>query len=94
MSSAVAAVPRHRFTIRTEARADALARLLEPFVVNDVAPSRIEAHAPAGEPDYRVTIEFAAEADLAHKLAARLTALYVVSALDHLVTGDAAAVAA
>lgn len=93
MSAAVAAVPRHRFTVRTEARADALARLIEPFVVNDVVPSRLEAHAPVGEACYRVTIEFAAEADLAAKLAQRLTTLYAVTSLDHLVAGDAAVAA-
>lgn len=81
----------HRLTVEADADPNALLRLLEPFVIHDVTPHRLSSERH-GE-SFHVRIEFAAEADLAHRLEMRLTVLPVVRSarLDHLDLSSCAA---
>jgi len=70
-----------RLVVEAEPNANGLLRLLEPFVIHDVLPSRIDiAHlkdgADAGA--LAVELEFCAEIELAQRLEARLRAMVSV----------------
>jgi hypothetical protein len=67
---------RHHFTVRLESAPNALARLVEPFVIHDVLPERLESMRGASE--VVVHIWFTADADLARRLADRLRAMIPV----------------
>lgn len=72
-----ACVCRHRLLVVGAANANALLRLLEPFVVHDVTPVRIVCEVtPAG---LEASLDFDADADLAERLRQRLAALVVVA---------------
>ncbi|MFG1377939.1 hypothetical protein [Xanthobacter autotrophicus] len=63
----------HRLVVEAEPETNLLLRLLEPFVIHDVLPSRV-ACATCGEV-LAVEIAFAASADLAQRLHGRLSVI-------------------
>jgi hypothetical protein len=81
MSTADAAVLFHRFTVHTEPHPNALARIIAPFVIHDVLPSRLSATADAAGTDYVLSIEFSAAIEVAHRLGNRIAAMPVVCRL-------------
>lgn len=64
---------RHRLLLEAEPCANLLARLLEPFVIHDVLPARIDSAADGDA--LRVALDFCAPADLAARLHGRLAAM-------------------
>ncbi len=75
---------RHQFTVRLESAPNALARLVEPFVIHDVLPERLES--VRGPSELIVHIWFTAETDLARRLADRLRVMipvFDVAAVTH-----------
>ena len=80
---------RHHFTVRLESAPNALARLVEPFVIHDVLPERLESVRAASE--LVVRIEFIAEPDLARRLADRLRAMIPVFDVAAVAHADAVA---
>ena len=92
MSDAVS--PRHRFTVHLDPDPNALARLLEPFVIHDVMPARLEAVHDPGVGDCQVVVEFAADTDLVRRLGDRLEGMHAVRRLVRLASDDLAVVAA
>lgn len=66
----------HRLTVETDADPNLLPRLIEPFVIHDVLPSRIVSHADLGV--LAAEIEFLASAELAERLHMRLAAMVAV----------------
>ena len=68
-----------RLVVEAEPDANGLLRLLEPFVIHDVLPHRIDiAHHTDGDGALAVELEFSAEIDLALRLEARLRAMVSV----------------
>lgn len=63
----------HRLVLEAEPSPNTLLRLLEPFVIHNVLPHRIEC--TAGGDVLAVTLEFSAPADLAARLHGRLKAM-------------------
>ncbi|MFG1371393.1 hypothetical protein V5F32_04375 [Xanthobacter oligotrophicus] len=63
----------HRLVVEAEPETNLLLRLLEPFVIHDVLPSRMEC-ATTGD-GLAVEIVFAASADLALRLHGRLSVM-------------------
>ncbi|MFG1417417.1 hypothetical protein V5F38_17935 [Xanthobacter sp. V0B-10] len=72
----------HCLLVEADAAPNALLRLLEPFVIHDVLPLRLESRADGDA--LRLVIAFSAESDLAERLQMRLCAMPVVrgAALD------------
>lgn len=70
----------HRLTVETDADPNLLLRLLEPFVIHAVLPTRIASS--ADHATLRVEIEFAAPAELAERLHMRLSAMVAVRSAD------------
>lgn len=68
--------PPHLLVVEADADANALLRLLEPFVIHDVLPHRIDA-ARCGDA-LAVELEFSCEEAVAERLEARLAAMVVV----------------
>ena len=78
LSDGTAADPRHRLVVEAEPAPNALLRLLEPFVIHDVLPHRVDC-AAAGDA-LGVEIEFSASQDLATRLLMRLSTMVCVRA--------------
>lgn len=66
----------HCLHLVAEAAANALLRVLEPFVIHDVLPLRIETRTEADA--LHVAIHFHAPADVAERLRARLSVMVAV----------------
>ena len=66
--------------VQAEPDANALLRVLEPFVIHDVTPHRIEVAAPRGgeEGVLQIDLFFSAAADLATRIEARLATMVTV----------------
>lgn len=88
-----AAPVRHRFTIHADAHPNVLARLLEPFVIHDVLPTRLDGAVHASGA-YALAVEFACEDDLARRLGDRIEAIVVVRKLAREMVGAALTAAA
>jgi hypothetical protein len=82
---------RHYLTILAEPDPAVLARIVAPFVIHDVPPSRLAAELDASGASYVVTVEFDSPAEVAERLAARIAAMPCVCALAR---ADATAAAA
>lgn len=63
----------HRLLVEAEPETNLLLRLLEPFVIHDVLPSRVDCAASGGV--LAVEIAFAASSDLAQRLHGRLSVI-------------------
>ncbi|MFG1286153.1 hypothetical protein [Xanthobacter versatilis] len=63
----------HRLAVEVEPETNLLLRLLEPFVIHDVLPSRVACAATSD--GLAVEIVFAASADLAQRLHGRLSVM-------------------
>lgn len=70
----------HRLTVETDGDPNLLLRLLEPFVIHAVLPSRIAC--VTGMWGLRTEIEFSAPLDLAERLHGRLLAMVAVARVD------------
>lgn len=82
----------HRLRVEVEADPNCLLRLLEPFVVADVLPHRLDC---AREDDRLVVhLAFRADGDLAQRLIRRLGAMVPVRQVSALAGEDAAALSA
>lgn len=70
----------YRLVVDAEPDANALLRLLEPFVIHDVLPERVDVSHERRGPlaGLSVELQFCASADLAARLAARLEAMVSV----------------
>lgn len=68
----------HRLVVAAEPQGNVLLRLLEPFVIHDVLPHRIDC--AAGADRLAVELEFFAAPDLAARLQARVAAMVPVRA--------------
>lgn len=79
----------HHFMVEAEPEANALLRILEPFVIHDVLPHRVDVTAPeaAGEGALRLDLHFYASADLAARLEARLATMVTVRHIRLMSTG-------
>ncbi|MFG1402188.1 hypothetical protein [Xanthobacter sediminis] len=66
----------HCLLVEAEPAPNALLRLLEPFVVHDILPLRLESRAEGDA--LRLFIAFSAESDLAQRLRMRLCAMPAV----------------
>lgn len=66
----------HRLVVKAAPDPNALLRLLEPFVIHDVLPHRVDC--AAGDGVLGVTLEFSAEPDLATRLLMRLSTMVCV----------------
>lgn len=66
----------HRLVVEAEGNPNALLRLLEPFVIHDVLPHRVDCAASAGA--LSVEVEFSAPPDLAVRLQMRLVTMVCV----------------
>jgi hypothetical protein len=82
---------RHYLTILAEPDPTVLARIVAPFVIHNVPPSRLAAELDIAGTNYVVTVEFHGPAEVAQRLAARIAALPCVCALT---CADATAAAA
>ncbi|MFG1479499.1 hypothetical protein V5F53_12660 [Xanthobacter sp. V4C-4] len=81
--SAPAGAALHRLVVEAEPAANVLLRLLEPFVVHDVLPLRMDSEVEAEA--LRLSLAFHADADLAERLKMRLAVMPVVfrAVLEH-----------
>ncbi|WP_127090571.1 hypothetical protein [Aquabacter cavernae] len=66
--------------VEAEPDTNALLRVLEPFVIHNVLPVRMDTECPDGAECLRVAIHFAAPDDLAARLEARLATMVTVRA--------------
>ncbi|MEW6257332.1 MAG: hypothetical protein AB1592_15370 [Pseudomonadota bacterium] len=71
------AAPR-RLVIETEPETNALLRVLEPFVIHNVLPARVDAECPGEAGAVRITVHFDAPDALAQRLEARISTLVCV----------------
>ncbi|ADH90586.1 conserved hypothetical protein [Ancylobacter novellus DSM 506] len=83
---------RHRLVVEADAHPNLMLRLLEPFAVNDVQPTRIRLDGPAdgradilNPGDMRAEIAFLATHELAERLWARIDVMVPVRT-SHLVS--------
>lgn len=67
-----------RFVVEAEPETNALLRVLEPFVIHNVLPARVDAECADGAPHMRILIHFSAPDELAARLEARLSTLVCV----------------
>ncbi|MEP9379535.1 hypothetical protein ABLE91_22680 [Aquabacter sp. CN5-332] len=86
----------HHLMVEAEPEANALLRVLEPFVIHDVLPHRVDVAAPDGARDgaLRLDLHFCASADLAARLEARLATMVTVRHIRLMRTGMAVEAAA
>lgn len=70
--------PPRRLFVEAELETNALLRVLEPFVIHNVLPARVDADGPDGADHLRITIHFTAPDDLAARLEARLATMVTV----------------
>jgi hypothetical protein len=91
MSSADLVHFQHRLTVVAEPDPAVLARIVAPFVIHDVRPSRLAATLDVSGTNYVVTVEFDGPPGIAERLAARIAAMPCVCAL---ACSDATAMAA
>lgn len=78
----------HRLAVAAEPNTNLLLRLLEPFVIHDVLPSRLDCTTDGDE--LTVVIEFAAEDAVAVRLSQRLGVMVGVRAALLTAAGEAA----
>lgn len=95
-----AGLSRHRLVVEADAHPNLMLRLLEPFAIHDVQPSRIRLDGPedgridpANLGDMRAEITFIASHDLAERLWARIDIMVAVRT-SHLVSSLPAEAAA
>ncbi|WP_428031759.1 hypothetical protein [Ancylobacter sp.] len=95
-----AGLSRHRLVVEADAHPNLMLRLLEPFAVHDVQPTRIRLDGPAdGKIDpahlgtMRAEIAFVAGPEIAERLWARIDVMVPVRA-SHLVSSAATEIAA
>lgn len=81
----------HCLTVLAEPEAAVLARIVAPFVIHDVRPSRLAATLDAAGNNYVVTVEFDGPQGVAERLAARIAALPCVCGLARAEAGALAA---
>lgn len=74
--SAPAGATLHCLLVEAEPNPNALLRLLEPFVIHDVLPLRLDSRAEGAA--LRLAITFRAPADLAERLKMRIAAMPAV----------------
>lgn len=90
----------HRLVVEADAHPNLMLRLLEPFAVHDVQPTRVRIDAPAGgavKPGslgrLRAEIAFVASTELAERLWSRIDVMVAVRT-SHLVSTASAGAAA
>lgn len=95
-----AGLSRHRLVVEADAHPNLMLRLLEPFAIHDVQPTRIRLDGPADgkvDPanlgDMRAEIAFVASHELAERLWARIDVMVPVRT-SHLVSSTAGEAAA
>ncbi|MCK0207844.1 hypothetical protein MWN33_07310 [Starkeya koreensis] len=95
-----AGLSRHRLVVEADAHPNLMLRLLEPFAVHDVQPTRIRLDGPpdgkvdpANLGDMRAEIAFVASHELAERLWARIDVMVPVRT-SHLVSSASAEAAA
>ena len=78
-------LPRHRLVVEAYAHPNVLLRLLEPFAIHEVLPTRVRIEGPADgrlDPitpgDLHAEIAFAASAEVAERLRARIDVMVPV----------------
>ncbi|MDQ0511475.1 hypothetical protein [Ancylobacter amanitiformis] len=91
---------RHRLVVEADAHPNLMLRLLEPFAIHNVQPTRVRLDAPEDERldptdlrTLRAEIGFTAPVELAERLWARIDVMVPVRS-SHLVSSASAAVAA
>ncbi|MBS9475903.1 hypothetical protein [Ancylobacter radicis] len=91
---------RHRLVVEADAHPNLMLRLLEPFAIHDVQPTRIRLDAPesgqidpANLGDMRAEIAFVAPVEVAERLWARIDVMVPVRS-SHLVSSAAIVAAA
>lgn len=67
-----------RLLVEAEPETNALLRVLEPFVIHNVLPARVDAECPAEAGVVRIAVHFEAPDDLALRLEARIATLVCV----------------
>lgn len=95
-----AGLSRHRLVVEADAHPNLMLRLLEPFAIHDVQPTRIRLDGPpdgkadpANLGDMRAEIAFVASHELAERLWARIDVMVPVRT-SHLVSSASAEAAA
>ena len=95
-----AGLSRHRLVVEADAHPNLMLRLLEPFAIHDVQPTRIRLDGPsdgridpANLGDMRAEIAFVAPVELAERLWARIDVMVPVRT-SHLVSSTMAQAAA
>lgn len=96
LSVAPSGAASHHLAVEAEPEANALLRLLEPFVIHDILPEHLEVRATrdGDNPSLRLDLHFHTSADLAGRLEARLATMAVVRHIRLASTGLAVEAAA